>query len=29
IGRLNAKPETVKLLEWLIPLEQPYFSDYF
>lgn len=29
IGRLHAKLETVKLLETLIPLEQPYFSDYF
>lgn len=29
IGRLSAKPETIKLLETLIPLEQPYFSDYF
>ncbi|MHC1747161.1 MAG: enhanced intracellular survival protein Eis [Cellulosilyticaceae bacterium] len=29
IGRVNAKPETIKLLETLIPLEQPYFSDYF
>ena len=29
IGRIEAKAETIKLLEKLIPLEEPYFSDYF
>ncbi|MGL4737306.1 MAG: GNAT family N-acetyltransferase [Cellulosilyticaceae bacterium] len=29
IGRIQAKSETIKLLETLIPLEEPYFSDYF
>lgn len=29
IGRLQAEPETIKLLESLIPLDEPYFSDYF
>ncbi|MDD2954864.1 MAG: GNAT family N-acetyltransferase [Oscillospiraceae bacterium] len=29
IERLHAAPRTVKLLEQVIPSEQPYFSDYF
>ncbi|MGL6174081.1 MAG: GNAT family N-acetyltransferase, partial [Cellulosilyticaceae bacterium] len=29
IGRIEAKAETIKLLETLIPQEEPYFSDYF
>lgn len=29
IGRIQAEEKTIKLLESLIPLEQPYFSDYF
>lgn len=29
IGRLKTDPQTLRLLEKLIPTEQPYFSDYF
>ncbi|PWM40359.1 MAG: GNAT family N-acetyltransferase [Clostridiales bacterium] len=29
IERLRADPATIQLLETLIPLEQPYYSDYF
>lgn len=29
IGRLKTDPSTLRLLEKLIPSEQPYFSDYF
>jgi len=29
MGRLKTDPETLWLLEKIIPTEQPYFSDYF